>query len=112
MSKPSGFLLQMQREKEAARISQLKFTKQQCEDIAIIVLAESFGFGEKRAAEFREAFRKEFKEQVGKAIRDGKDDPEIVYTMGKIDEKLRQVLGSGFEEQEDRYEFLKRGGKK
>ena len=60
MAKPSAFMRQMQANQERNMRLQRLFTIQQCEDMAIITLGQDFGFGPKRAAEFRAKCRETF----------------------------------------------------
>ena len=103
MAKPSGFLLKLEaKQKENMRIQRL-FTIQQCEDMALLAANEEFGFGPVRCARLRAAFRRVFREWAVLAVEDGRDDRDIEYTRGKLDQRLQQVLGREFQPWEQRY---------
>lgn len=93
MAKPSAFMRQMQANQERNMRLQRLFTIQQCEDMAIITLGQDFGFGPKRAAEFRTKMRETFAAYAELCIENAKGDQQMDYTKGCIDRELSRILG-------------------
>lgn len=103
MPKRNAFLERVAAEKAAACRIQRLFTIQQCEDMMLIAVNEAFGLGPERAPKLREKYREVFREYAEFAVEDGKDDPDIEYTKGKLDQRLASILGDAFVPWEDRY---------
>lgn len=103
MAKPSAFLLKIEAKHRQDMRLQRAFTLQQCEDMAIITLGQDFGFGPKRAQEFRAKFRETFHAYAELCVGDATGDKEITYTKGVIDRELERVLGDGFEPWDGRF---------
>lgn len=79
------------------------FTIQQCEDMTIITLGQDFGFGPKRAAEFRTKMRETFAAYAELCIENAKGDQQMDYTKGCIDRELSRILGDAAQPWEERY---------
>lgn len=103
MAKPSAFLRQIEAKHKADMRLQRLFTMQQCEDMALIAVNEAFGFGPERSSRLRQVIREVFRDWAVLAVGDGRSDKELEYTKGKLDERLRQVLGIYFIPWEERY---------
>ena len=114
MSKPSAFLQKLQQEQKRALYLHRLFTIQQSEDMMLIAANEAFGFGEERALKLLEKFREVFREYAEMTLEDGKDDRDITYTKGKLDQRLEAVMGKYFKPWEERYGGIEiqYGGKK
>ena len=82
---------------------QRRFTIQQCEDVLLIVMHDSFGWGEKRCRRLQKAFREAMDDYILFAMRDDMDDRNLNYTKGKLDEQLRRILKDETIRFEDRY---------
>ena len=72
-------------------------------DAALITAADIFGLGEKRAQEYSSRFAEVYNEIAQMIVVDAQSDREIVYTRAKVDERLKEILGSGFVPWEERY---------
>ena len=103
MAKPSASMRQMQANQERNMRLQRLFTIQQCEDMAIITLGQDFGFGPKRAAEFRTKMRETFAAYAELCIENAKGDQQMDYTKGCIDRELSRILGDAAQPWEERY---------
>ena len=103
MAKPSAFLRQMQANQERNMRLQRLFTIQQCEDMAITTLGQDFGFGPKRAAEFRTKMREPIAAYAELCIDNAQEDSQMDYTKGCIDRELRRILGDAAQPWEERY---------
>ena len=82
---------------------QRSFTLQQCCDMMLIAANAAFGFGPDRLSKLQETYEAVFREYAEMAVSDGADDPDIVYTRAKVDQKLEQILGDRFVPWEARY---------
>lgn len=107
MAKSSAWLKHLQ-EKQALQEKihveiQRRFALQQAQDIAVIAIHTAFGFGAERAKKFCAAYSAVFEEYAKMAITDGKDDADIEYTRGKVDELLKETLGDAFVPWDERY---------
>lgn len=105
MAKPSWAIRQAEAAAKAVVDKYVAVALQQAEDAAIITLGKKYGFGEKRGAAFRNAFREVIRGMASGCLRDGKDDAEITYTKASIDRDLQYILGNNFEPWEKRYPF-------
>ena len=103
MAKPSAFMRQVQANQEHNMRLQRLFTIQQCEDMAIITLGQDFGFGPKRAVEFRAKCRETFAAYAELCIDNAQDDKQMDYTKGCIDRELSRILGDAAQPWEERY---------
>lgn len=103
MPKPSAFLREIERKAKRNMDLQRRFTLQQSEDMAIITLSQDFGFGEKRALEFREKFRETCKAYAQLCLDNAEGDQNMDYTKGCIDRELSRILGDSFQPWEERF---------
>lgn len=79
------------------------FTIQQCVDMMMITAHDVFGFGPDRLNRLETSFYEVFKEYARMTLNDAKDDAQIEYTKGKLDQKLAQIMGEHFVPWEQRY---------
>lgn len=108
MGKPNA---QVQLIHALARIKQLEmdldyikgFTVQQCMDVAMIALNQEFGFGPKYNERFERRFRDVFVETASLCVKDGSEDPELVYTKETMDRALRVARGEDILPFDERY---------
>lgn len=96
MAKPSAFLQKIEARHKRNMNLQRAFTIQQCEDMALITLNEDFGFGPKRAQDFRKKFRQTMKAYAELCVDDANGDDELTYTKAVIDRELQKVMGEDF----------------
>ncbi len=96
-------LAKIQARHEMELAFQRRFTIQQCADMMLIAANAEFGFGADRLNRLEEVFFSVFTEYAEKALDDGKDDPDIVYTRAMVDRKLQQIMGKHFRPWEERY---------
>lgn len=82
---------------------QREFTIQRCCDMMLIAANDAFGFGADRLNRLEEVFFSVFTEYAEKALDDGKDDPDIIYTRSMVYRKLQQIMGKHFRPWEERY---------
>lgn len=64
---------------------------------------QDFGFGPKRAAEFRAKCRETFAAYAELCIENAKGDQQMDYTKGCIDRELQRILGDAAQPWEERY---------
>ena len=83
--------------------AQRLFTIQQCADMLLIAANAAFGFGADRLGKLEETYYAVFREYAELALDDGKDDPDIIYTRAKLDQKLAEIMGPNFRPWEERY---------
>ena len=110
MGKPNA---QVQLIHALARIKQLEmdldyikgFTIQQSMDVAMIALNQEFGFGPKYNERFERRFRDVFVETASLCVKDGGEDPELVYTKETMDRALRVARGEDILPFDERYAF-------
>lgn len=81
------------------------FTMQWCADAAILAANEVFQRKGKKLVEFHNAFTRYAEEIAEMTLADAKDDKTIDYTKGKLDERLKELLGEDFQPWEERYNF-------
>lgn len=79
------------------------FTIQQCDDMMLIAANAALGLGADRLKKLEETYWQVFREYAELAVSDGKDDPDIIYTRAKVDQKLQQIMGENFRPWEERY---------
>lgn len=103
MAKHNAWLTQMQA-KQAVREQQARlFAIQQAKDMMLIAAGDAFGFGPERAKRLADAYDKAFMDYANMTLTDAKDDKQIWYTKGKIDDRLREICGEYFVPWEERY---------
>lgn len=72
-------------------------------DAAIIAANEVLGLGAGRAAKFRSVYIKTMNEMATMLAEDGKDDPELDWSIETIDKRLRSIMGDSFKPWDERY---------
>lgn len=106
MAKNNKDFLARQQAKQAAEIKLHRlFTMQWCADAAILAANEVFQRKGEKLVEFHNAFIKYANEIAEMTLADAKDDKNIDYTKGKVDGRLKEILGEAFEPWETRYDF-------
>lgn len=103
MAKRNSFLDRIEANQRLNMELQRRFTIQQCEDMVLIAANEAFGFGEERLERLRQAYNKVHKEWAILALEDGRNDKNIEYTKGKLDQRLEAIMGKHFRAWEERY---------
>lgn len=115
MAKQSGFLAKLEA-KHQAEIAELEakhqaelakvvsVTAQIAKDAADMAANDVFNLGEGRAQLWTETYSDYFNDIMKLVHEDGKDDPEIVYSKAKIDERLQKIFGKHFQPWPVRYE--------
>lgn len=101
--KPNPFLAQIKENHERDMRFMREFTIQQCEDMMIIAANRAFGFGADRAKVLVNEYRAVLLEYAKMTLDDAKDDKQIWYTKGKVDDQLKQICGDWFVPWEERY---------
>ena len=101
--KINPMLAGIQTRHEAEKRSLRLFTIQQCDDMMLIAANAAFGLGADRLKKLEETYWQVFREYAELAVDDGKDDPDIIYTRAKLDQKLQQIMGENFRPWEERY---------
>lgn len=79
-------------------------TVQMAKDAADMAANDVFGLGEGRAELWTQTFSDYLTDIMKLIHEDGKDDPDIVYSKAKIDERLSQIHGKHFQPWPVRYE--------
>ena len=103
MPKPNAYLLKLQAQKAAEMRHQRQFAIQWCADAAILAANEVFQRKGQKLVEFYNTFVKYAHEIAEMAIADAKDDRTLGYTKGKLDDRLKELLGDDFLPYEERY---------
>lgn len=103
MAKVNPMLAKIQAKHEQELAFFRTFTIQQCVDMMMVAAHDTFGFGADRLDKLESAFYDVFKEYAQMTISDAKYDKEIAYTKGKMDAKLKQIMGEYFTPWEERY---------
>lgn len=88
---------------EMERVRQFAF--QWCADAAILAANEVFQRKGEKIVEFFNAFVRYSTEIAEMTMADAKYDKSIDYTKGKVDERLKDILGESFDPWEKRYRF-------
>lgn len=115
MSKNSYFLAQVEKayekklaelrlEYEARLAQEQHFLSVFQLDMVTLALGR-MGFREKRFRQFDQALAEAQAEFISDAHTDMKDDPDIWYSKGKLDQELQQYTGSLFVPFEKRYDW-------
>lgn len=115
MSKSSYFLAQVEKayekklaelrlEYEARLAQEQHFSRVFQLDMVTLALGR-MGFREKRFRQFDQALAEAQAEFISDAHTDMKDDPDIWYSKGKLDQELQQYTGSLFVPFEKRYDW-------
>lgn len=110
MSRQNNYAATIQR--EARRISSyyIKYTKQICQDAAVIAINDAYGIGAGRIGEFLleyvdnvEAIFSEIFSELDDIAKNKENDKKPVAAMRRIDRRVQQVLGPLFLKFEYRY---------
>ena len=105
MAKNNNYLARLQAKKEAEMRLYRHFTIQWAADAAILAANEVFQRKGKKLVEFHNAFIRYANEIAEMTVEDAKGDKDIDYTKGKLDERLKELLGEDFQPWEVRYDF-------
>lgn len=73
-------------------------------DAMMLAVNEVFGIGAKRMVKLMAAFNKYLREIAELVTEDSKADAHFVYAKTKIDNRLKEICGEGFQSWEERYE--------
>jgi hypothetical protein len=113
MGKPNAMLAKRDALLLAGYQKQLDIALQMGLDAAMIAANLVFQLGKGRAADFGAAYMQAIHEISELTIEDSKDDPELVYSREKLDQKIKAIVGDeNFEPYEERYSMRKRKGNK
>lgn len=83
---------------------QLDIALQMGLDSATIAANEILGMEEDKAAAFVKCYMDTYSEICRMITEDSKDDPDIIYSTAKVDERIRQIVGEQvFRPWEERY---------
>ena len=105
MGNNKGYLARQQA-RQAAEIKRHRlFSMQWCADAAILAAHDVFQRKGEKLVEFHNAFVKYANEIAEMTLADAKDDKSIEYTKGKVDGRLKELLGPSFQPWEIRYDF-------
>ena len=78
--------------------------EQMCQDAAMIAAHDVLGMGAGRAVKFAVAFRETLNGMARATMEDAKDDNEVWYSVAKLDERLKAIVGEeNFAPWEERY---------
>lgn len=73
--------------------AQLDIALQLCQDAAMLAAHEVLGMGPGRAERFRQAYVKAVNDITGLWNTDGKDDPDLEWSIARLDEALKRIVG-------------------
>lgn len=96
--------LRKQKEDEYGRATNRAI--QVAKDTTLITLHSLFGFGPKRLKAFSDAFSDELLRWSHQVMDDGNVDQDLVYSLTKREEILREIMGEFYETYEERYRGL------
>lgn len=96
-------LLGLQRKHQAELNGMRDFVQQLCCDVMLIAANAEFGFGPERLKRLHNTYEDAYDEYADLIIEDAKIEKDLDYAKGKIDMKLKQILGDYFEPWEERY---------
>jgi hypothetical protein len=102
-NKTNPLLASFEAKLEARYRQQLKFSNQLGLDAAMIAANEVLGLGAGRAAKFRSVYIKTINEMAAMLAEDGKDDPELEWSIATIDKRLQSIMGDNFKPWDERY---------
>lgn len=84
--------------------AQLSIALQMGMDAATIAANEILGMEQDKAAGFLTAYIETYNTICKMITEDSKDDPDIIYSTAKVDERIRQIVGEQvFRPWEERY---------
>lgn len=102
-NKPNPLLASFEAKLEARYRQQLKFSTQLGLDAAIITANEVLHLGAGRSPEFRSVYIKTVNEMAAMLAEDGKDDPDLEWSIATIDKRLQAIMGDSFKPWDERY---------
>lgn len=108
MPKPNAMLERIEAKAEAKYeaiyLSKRRMLLQLGQDAAMIAAHEVLGLGPGRAEKFAMAYMQAMTEIAEIVLDDHKDDKSLSYAKGKVDRKIRSIVGDErFEDWEERY---------
>ena len=77
---------------------------QMANDAFFMAAADMFGLGPKRAAKLQMMVNSYLREVAELVTEDSKADAHFIYAKTKIDNRLKEIFGEGFQSWEERYE--------
>lgn len=93
----------LQRKHQAELDGMRDFVQQLCCDVMLIAANAEFGFGPERLKKLHDTYEAAYDEYADLIRSDAQYDKGLEYAKGKIDLKLKQILGDYFESWEQRY---------
>lgn len=103
MAKQSGFLKRLAAQRHEDNKERDHFVRVMCQDMALLALADTFGFGEDRLRRFADAYAEMWSKWARATLNDAKDDKDAEYSREKYEEKMRQICGKYYVPREERY---------
>lgn len=101
MKKPNAMLAAIEARAEekyrAAFIGKMDTLQQMCIDAAFFAAADVFQMGPGRCEAFGQAMVDYLHEMAGMMINDGRNDAELAYAFGKVDQRMQKICGEKFE---------------
>lgn len=109
MGKPNAMLAKRDALLLAGYQRQLDIALQMGLDAAMMAANLVFQMGKGRAADFGAAYMQAIHEISKLTIEDSKDDPELVYSREKLDQRIKSIVGEdNFEPWEERYSMMRK----
>lgn len=106
MKKKNAVLAAHEAMLEAQYHRRLAATMQLCFDVAVITANDVLQMGKGRAKAFEQKYSENY-EIVCNLLKEHKDDPDMVYSRAKIDQRLRAIVGDeNFAPWDERYGFV------
>ena len=107
MAKNNAYLARQRLQKAMEMEHQRQVATQFCLDAAILAADAVFEPDADTIAKFAERFKEALEWLADLTVDDAKDDKEIDYAKGKLDELLKKAWGDKFSPWEERYGFGK-----
>lgn len=103
-NKQNPLLAKFEAQLEAKYQAQLQITIQMCSDAATIAANDVLGMGAGRATKFQQAFIDAFNQIIHMTVVEDKDDPDMMWTKAKVDERIKKIVGEeNFVSWDERY---------
>lgn len=99
----NAYLERLKKKRDDEQYQNTNRSIQVAKDTAIVTLHTLFGFGPKRLKAFSDTFDEELLRWAQAVQEDGKDDDDLVYSLTKREERLRDAMGEFYEPYEVRY---------
>lgn len=111
MKKPNAMLSKIERKYQAIYESEfrskIEILQQMCIDSAFMAASDVFQMGPGRCEVFGQAMCSYLDDIASLMLSDAKDDPDMVYTCEKIDQRLNKICGDKFQPWCERYKSNK-----